>query len=447
MNKNLSEEDIGGFAKSYSMRKENAIAANSVSANGINASCIDSSKERGCLRTFSVDIDAGTVCNQMRSGRCWMFAGLNVTRKIVMDKLNVKNFECSQSYLQFYDKLEKANFYLETVIELHDEPLTSQQNVFTLEAIIGDGGHFVMYKNLVKKYGIVPKECMPETKVSSDTNELNTILKNILAKDAYLLRRAIEEQGIDEARAMKDKFLSEIYQILAICIGEPVHSFTYEYRDKEKESTYHRIESITPKEFFEQYVGDAIDEYMDLCDAPVPGWDLYTKYYSHYMNNVVGGEEVDFFNVPLSSLKQAVVNSLKAGEPVWFAADVTADSARKDGYLVYDLVQTDRLFGIDNSLPKGVALEYRVTYCNHAMTFTGVNLDENDVPDRWKVENSWGKDNGDAGFFVMDDAWFDHYVYQVIVKKQYVDEEIVRKYEEAPYVEISIFSPMFNLQN
>ncbi len=446
MNKTLSEEDISGFADSYSARKENAIAANAVSSNGIVASSIDSTKERGCLRTFSIDIDAGAVCDQKRTGRCWMFAGLNVTRKIVMDRLNVKNFECSQSYLQFYDKLEKANFFLETIIELHDEPLTNEMNFFALEMLVGDGGHFVMYQNLVKKYGIVPKECFPETKVSSDTNELNTILKNILNKDAYILRSTIEEKGIEEARALKENFLREVYQILAISIGEPIHSFTYEYKDKEKEGNYHKIENITPKEFFDEYVGDAIDEYIGLCDAPVPGWELYTKYYSHFMNNVYGGEEVVFFNIPLSKLKDSVINSLKAGEPVWFAADVSQDSARKDGYLINGLIQTDQLLGIDNSLPKGIALQYRITYCNHAMTFTGVNLGENDVPDRWKVENSWGKENGDAGFFVMDDAWFDNYVYQVVVRKKYVDEEIVKKYEEAEYSEVSCFSPMFNCQ-
>ncbi len=443
MNKDLSIGDIDRFAGSYSERKENRIAANTVSANGIVASSIDSSKERGCLNTFSVDIDAGTVCNQKRSGRCWMFAGLNVTRKIIMDKLNVKNFECSQSYLQFYDKLEKANFFMEKIIELADEPLTSQMNVFMLEMVIGDGGHFVMYKNLVKKYGVVPKECFRETNPSSDTNDLNNVLKTILNKDAYILRKTIKEQGEDAARELKDGFLREIYQILAISIGEPISSFTYEYRDKEKENTYHRIDRITPLEFFNQYVGDEIDEYIDLCDAPVEGWDLYTKYYSHYMNNVEGGEEVNFFNVPLPELKKAVINSLKAGEPVWFAADVSQDSARKDGFLLNGLVQTDQLFGIDSKLSKGDALAYRCTYCNHAMTFTGVNLDDNDVPDRWKVENSWGKDNGDSGFFVMDDAWFDNYVYQVIVNRKYVDEEIVKKYDEAEYVEISCFAPMF----
>lgn len=446
MKQELETKDLISFQKNYEGKKEYTVAERAVTQNGIYASAIDENVRRTLKTTFSVDVECGEVTNQRQSGRCWMFSGLNVIRVILMKKLNVKNIELSQAYLQFYDKLEKANFFLEKAIELRNEEPNSRLNVFLLDSGIGDGGHFAMFTNLVKKYGVIPSEEMPDWAVSKATGELNSILSSLLAKDMKVIhddaKKGLTE---DKIRAKKAKMLDEIYRVLTISIGVPPQEFTYQYKDmgdKDNKPKMVTLPKLSPKEFYEQYIAQDLDEYIPLCDAPIEGMDMYQKYTSPYVNNVIGGDPVVFFNVKTSELKKACIKSLKGGEVLWFAADVSAASLRKEGFLSNDLIRVDELMDIKLPTDKGARLTYRASFCNHAMTFSGVNL-VNNRPDRWKVENSWGKDVGSNGFFVMDDKWFDNYVYEVFVNKKYVDSEIVKKYEESKAIEELPFNTMY----
>lgn len=434
MNNNLTNQDIEKFSEKISHDSLTKITRKTVTKNGINNSCIDEELMRSLKNAFSVNVEAGNVCNQKHSGRCWMFAGLNVLRTILIKKFNVKNFELSQAYLQFYDKLEKANFFLTKAIELADEPVDSKLNVFMLDTGIGDGGHFVMFTNLVKKYGVVPIEEMPDLAVSIDTTELNNVLSHYLAQGMFEIRTNKEKgAALEELNNIKEKYLADIYKILVVSIGVPPTSFTYEYLDKDNKKQ--TLDTTTPVEFYNKYIAQDLDDYICLCDAPIFNMEEYVKYTCKYVNNVVGGDPVVFFNVPLSVLKEASIKSLEDGEVIWFAADVLAQSLRKEGYLVDGIINTNDLFNIDYKLTKGERLTYRTSFCNHAMTFTGVNLDSENKPNRWKVENSWGKDNGKDGFYLMSDKWFDEYVYEVFINKKYVPEEILEKYNKAKLVE------------
>ena len=230
MDKILNINDINSYEEDFRSKKCHLLARNAVITNGIYASSINDDVVRSLPDSFSIDIKDGNITDQKQSGRCWMFAGFNALKPVIMKKLNVENFEFSQAYLQFYDKLEKANFFLERVIELKDESIDSRDNVKVFTSTLGDGGHFVMFKNLVKKYGVVPKECMKETFTSSKTNELNAVLEKLLFKDAYILRNLSTDE---ERRAHKEIMLSEVYRILAISLGEPTREFTYQYYDKD----------------------------------------------------------------------------------------------------------------------------------------------------------------------------------------------------------------------
>lgn len=443
MKKKLSLDDINAFRSDYAEKKNYKVAERAVTHNGIYASATDENVERSLVPAFSIDLDAGKVTNQKHSGRCWMFAGLNVIRVILMKKLNCENIELSQAYLQFYDKLEKANFFFERVIELAGEPVDSRLNVFMLDSGIGDGGHFVMFTNLVKKYGVMPISAMPDYTVSTDTTQLNNVLSEYLAQGMMELRAAKKKRERREVLdAIKEKYLKDIYRILSISIGVPPETFTFEYKDKDKK--FHRIENITPKEFYKKYIGTNLDDYVSLCDAPIEGRKMYTRYLCHYVNNVEGGDPVFFFNVDPKEFKEAAIASLKGGDPIWFGSDVLAQSMRKSGKLGEGLINTNDLFDIDYHMDKKARLTYRTSFCNHAMTLTGVNLID-DKPNRWKVENSWGKENGEEGFFTMSDEWFDQYVYQIFVNKKYISKKLYEKYLKAPKVEVEPFDTLWAL--
>ena len=442
MEKEIKASDLKNFQEDFSKEGKNLVAQRTVLKNGIYNSAIDEDVQRERIDTFSVDVNSGEVTNQRSSGRCWMFAGLNVLRVLLRKKLNRKNLELSQAYLQFYDKLEKANFFLEKARELASEEFDSRLNVFLLDNGIGDGGHFVRFTNLVKKYGVVPSLFRPDRSVSKATGELNSLLTSLLSRDRKEIRDAVKngtKENVLETR--KEGRLNEIYRVLEISIGTPVKEFTFEYKDKDDK--FHRLNKRTPKEFYDAYIGVDLDDYICLCDAPIENRELYKAYTCKYVNNVVGGDPVVFFNVPLAGLKKACVESLKGGEVIWFGSDVLAQSRRKDGYLADGLIDRGDLFTLRPLLDKGGRLTYRSSFCNHARTLTGVNLDEKDIPDRWKVENSWGDENGKKGYFIRNDKWFDEYVYEVFVNKKYVDKEIVGKFLSAKPIETLPFNTLW----
>lgn len=445
MKDKLTAIDTKLFSEDLLSHPESNIARHTVVKNGIFKSSVDETLEREMKNSFSVVIDTGAVCNQKQSGRCWMFAGLNVLRQILAKNLNTKSIELSQSYLQFYDKLEKANFLLEKALEYSNEPIDSRNNVFLLDSAIQDGGHFAMFTNLVKKYGVVPLEEMPDLAVSTATGELNKVLTEYLNQAILELREAKKKKARKPVlMRMKEGYLNDVYRILTICIGKPVEEFTYEYEDKDKKHV--TLEKMTPLNFYEKYIKVDLDDYICLCDAPISNHEEYQKYTCKLVNNVIGGDDVVFFNVPLNKLKEASIKSLEGGEPIWFGADVLAQSLRKEGILADGILRTDTLFSLKPKMTKGERLEYRTSFCNHAMTFTGVNLVEG-TPNRWKVENSWGKDNGKDGYYIMSDEWFDEYVYEVFISRKYIDPEILAKYDASKPIEEEPFNALWKYEN
>ena len=429
MDQILNAQDLSLFEEDYEKRDGLKKLQNNILRHGINESCIDESLYHEMKDVFSVEVKTGKVTNQRQSGRCWMFAGLNVLREILKETLNVKEIELSQAYLQFYDKLEKANFFLEKGLEHADEELDSRDNVFLLDSALGDGGHFHMFTNLVKKYGVVPFDVMPDEAVSKNTSELNQVLTRYLMQGYLELREAKREGAKQEVlETMKQGYLNDVYRILKMSLGNPVSSFTYEYEDKD--GKFVRLENLTPKQFYERYLKEELDDYICLADAPLNGMKQYQKYTCDLVNNVIGGDPVIFFNVPLSVMKDALIKSLEDKRPCWFAADVSTQSLRKEGILADGILQRKELFSLNYTLNKSQRANLRASFCNHAMTFTGVNLVDG-VPNRYKVQNSWGEENGFKGYYIMSDAWFDEYVYEVFVNKKYLDPEVVEKYEKS----------------
>ena len=442
MNEKITLDDIRRFEEHFDKSDKNLLATYSVTQNGPTACATNYAVRRHLVENYSVDLDAGRVCNQKQSGRCWMFAAYNVFRLKVMEKLHLDNMELSQNYPLFYDKLEKSNFFLENILSTLDEKVSSRLVLHLLRDPIGDGGQWNMFVGLTKKYGVCPKEAMPETYSSSKTREMDSLITLKLRKDAAILRKAHEEgEDIASLRAKKEKMLQDIYSILVICLGKPPVKFTYETRDKDKR--FIRIEDITPTEFYEKYVDIHLDDYVSLINAPTKDKPFHHSFTVKYLGNLVG-ERVRYLNLPIEELKRCALSQLQDGEVVWFGSDVGQSLQRFEGFMSLSNFDYDNLFSTSFGMTKEERLDYGESLMTHAMVLTGVNVLENGSTNRWKVENSWGDQNGYKGFYAMDDSWFDQFVYQVVINKKYLTPEELKEYSEEP-IELEPWDPMGSL--
>lgn len=419
------------------------VAKNAVMENGLKAAAKNGEAIRTLRHSFSVNLKQGAITNQKQSGRCWMFAALNTFRFEVIKKLNLENFELSQNYTLFYDKLEKANFFLESILETLDEPREGRLMAWLLSSPMNDGGQWDMFCSLVDKYGLVPKYAMPESKVSSATGEMNGVLTAKLREDACILRTGYADgAGREELEKQKEAMLGEIYRILCICLGEPPQRFDFEVTDKD--GKFIRERGLTPKAFYEKYIGLNLDDYVSLINAPTADKPYHRSYSVKFLGNVKEGRRVRYLNLEISNLKDAAIAQMKDGSPVWFGCDVGKCSAKDGGVMTPWLYGLEGLLGVRLGMNKAQRLDYGESLMTHAMVFQGVNLDEDGLPNRWRVENSWGEEPGEKGYYVMSDEWFDEYMYQVVVHRKYLTEEQQAEYDAEP-VMLEPWDPMGSL--
>ena len=378
---------------------------------------------------FSVNVPTMEVTNQKQSGRCWIFAALNLFREEIAEKCNIEKFELSQNYIAFWDKFEKINFFYESMIELADRPLTDRLVIYLLDSGIGDGGQWNMLVNLVEKYGLVPKAAMQETFQSSHTRDMNRLINTLLRKGALDLRKAYSEGS--DVMQVKEKYLLDAYRLLTMCFGVPPKSFDFEYTDKD--DAYHIDRGLTPIEFAGKYTSlNLRSDYVGIINSPTEDKPFYQRITIDYLGNVAGAPPVTYLNLPMEEIKDLIVRQLQDGKPVWFGSDVGSMGERSMGIWSDKIYDFDGTLGIDFSMTKEERLNIRESAMNHAMVITGVNLDENGVPNRWKIENSWSDQNGEKGYYVMNAGWFDKFVYQAVIEKSYLDEKQLEALQTEP---------------
>ena len=366
---------------------------------------------------FAIELKTRGVTWQQKSGRCWLYAVLNILRERISETCKLDKFELSANYLSFYDKLEKANNFLELVIEHADKPLNNRMMEYILGGV-GDGGYWDMATDLVKKYGVVPSSVMPETFQSTHTEKFLKLLNSLLRKDAARLRAVIAAG--EDPRPVKEAMLEEVYRMECIAFGEPPKTFAFEYRDKDNE--FHAERDLDGRSFCEKFVGDALDEYITITNHPTHGLPMDLYYVFHYMGSMANRDVVNL-NLTVEEMEELTVKQLRDGEPVWFGCDSGAYGDREKGVWDPDSLDFSGLMGgIDFDLSKGDRLEYHDSFATHAMIFVGVNFDETGAPDRWKIENSWGEQAGKKGYFVCSEKYFREYVYEVIVRKKHLTE-------------------------
>lgn len=389
---------------------------------------------------FSIDLTKDAVSNQKASGRCWMFAALNTFRHKLISDFKLENFELSQAHTFFWDKYEKSNWFLEQIIATADLEIGSRKVKFLLDTPQQDGGQWDMVVALFEKYGVVPKSVYPESVSSSASHELNQYLNKLLRQDAQILRNLLAKGASpEEVQTQKENLLQEIFNFLAVNLGLPPRSFDFAYRDKD--NVYHRDTNVTPQAFYEKYVGLQLSDYVSIINAPTTDKPYNKSYTVELLGNVIGAPAVRYLNVEMNRFKELAIAQLKAGESVWFGSDVGQSSNRQTGIMATNTYDFTSGLGIQFHQDKAGRLDYSESLMTHAMVLTGVDLDDNEQPLKWKVENSWGDKVGDKGYFVASDSWMDEYTYQIVVRKEFLTPEELAAYQVQPQV-LAPWDPM-----
>lgn len=394
---------------------------------------------------FSHEVDHPlSISNQQRAGLCWMHAALNHIRIDFAKKHELSNFEFSYNYLFFFDKVEKANFFLEKVIHSYQTPLISLEMVHLLSDPLPDGGNWHNVQNLICKYGIVPKSVVPDTFSANNSYYMNKVISLKLLQCAEELREQLQMgTPIEVAREYKQECLRSIYHILVMHLGMPPENFDWTYYNSARQCcTY---EDLTPRIFADKFLAFPFEDYVLLVNSPRSDTPFYSTYEVVPSSEMVGGKNYRAFNIPMDELKKITMAVLKNGESVYFACDVLKQMDRFSGALNHELYDLTALYNTDFSMSKGARLQYWASQANHSMLLSGVHI-KNDHPIKWKVENSWGLDSGNYGHFVMSDAWFDEYVYEIVVAKKHLPEHYLELLDKPP-VHLQSWDPMYSTIN
>ncbi len=417
----ISPEILASCRAEFASNPAHRLAMNACSQGNIEEIALNRRLLAGIDWQFSHEVTGGAITNQKRAGFCWMFASLNWLRIHVIDKLKVENFEFSQNYLVFWDRLEKANRFLTAIVALRDRPTDDREVDYLLREPSPDGGEWHMVASLIRKYGLAPKSAMADTFNLGDSAFLNKIMDYKLREAAAVVfelhRAGASIADIDRARRTA---LIDIYRILCILLGEPPERFDFTYRDKKKKFHAHR--DLTPRDFYQQIVGIDVDEYVWVMSSPLESTPYHRTFCIEQFNNVVEGDPGIFLNVPMVALKDLAIRTLKDKQAILFGCDVTQMSSRKLGILDPGVLEYDLLFNSAFSMDRARRMQFLQARLTHNMVLLGVDLVE-DRPTKWKIENSWGEDYGNKGYFMMTDAWFDEYVYAIVVHRRFLDAD------------------------
>lgn len=436
----ISKEHLSKLLKDYKNEKVFDVARHALANSEIPNVALNKDNVKEMDFNFDINIETMDATNQKASGRCWIFAATNVLREMIAKEKNIKFFELSQSYIAFYDKLEKLNYTLEALIEMIDKDYDDRTLQFML-AGIGDGGQWDMFVSVVKKYGVCPKNAFPETYTSSATRYINSLVNAEVRRFASDSRKAFKKGGMDAVYQLKNQLMDRYYRALVSVYGLPPEKFDFEYTDSK--NVCHVEKGYTPESFFEKYVGNKLDEYVSIINAPTKDKPFGKSYTVKYLGNVVGGKQVKHLNLPMERMKELILSQLKDNHIVWFGSDVASYGDRVNGVWDDGLFDFKSLLELDIKMDKGESLDFRSSAMNHAMCITGVAIRDG-KPTKWKIENSWGTANGQKGYYIMSASWFDQYTYQAVINKKYLTKEELAAYESKP-IELKPWDPMGSL--
>ena len=379
---------------------------------------------------FKYEVDVKGITNQRSSGRCWLFTSLNELRPVAAEKLNVREFYFSQNYCSFWDLFEKSNLFLENIIATANRDINDRDVVNYLKAPIGDGGVWNHFIDVAEKYGVVPADVMPETEFSNGTANMRKILTEKLRDGAWTLRQLAAGGAREKAlRKEKIEIMKQVYRILALCLGEPPAEFTWRYKDRDGKV---QVISSTPQEFYASIAPKDFNRKTMVMIMNDPTREYHKLYEIESYRNTYEGFNWIYLNLPNEEIKPMALASLKDNRPMYISCDVGKYSSRAGGWLDVNLYDYQKLFGITISMDKKARILTRQSASTHAMLLIACDTDENDVPLKWKFENSWGAASGQKGYVLLTDEWFDEYLFRIVIDKKYVPAETLKLLDQKP---------------
>ena len=488
MTTHLNLNEIKEYQKEFKNDPMNIVLSNAYANNQINNLIINHEQIHKINHIFTLTIDTkGAITSQGHSGRCWMFGGLNMLRRSIIKNHNLDdNFELSQNYLFFWDKMERCNVFMEKMIKLKKKSLYNEAVVDNLRSPVSDGGHWQTFLNLINKYGIVPKTIFDDMHSSRNSSKLNKLLNHLLRQFAIEIRSKIEAKNTD-LREIKKGYIKKMYKILCMTIGMcpfPNESFNWIYSDKNKNKFI--LRDLNPIQFYEDYVKINCNNYVHIRNDPRSTHPYFRLYRRSYKLGMTDGKKVVSMNLPIKQLKDLVVKQLENNQPVWFACDVDKYVYGKNNLMDIELFNYGLPFGSSFSkMSKADRLNYKDSRANHVMAFTGVDIkdhhkefninyykekekeekedeknkekekgeeeegEKKSILDdgplkyiKWKVENSWGSCGSQKGYYTMMDSWFDKFVYEIVVHIDHLDKEQIRVLQQKDIIQLHVNDTM-----
>ena len=383
---------------------------------------------------FTNKVVSHGITDQQQSGRCWLFTGLNVLRAQMMAKYGLDEMEFSQNYCFFYDQLEKANLFLQGIIDTREKPMDDKMVEWLFRNPISDGGQFTGISDVIGKYGVVPSSVMPETYSSENTSQIARLVGLKLREFGLPLRdEAAKGVKVSALEAKKTEMLSTVYRMLALAFGEPVERFTWTMNGETKE--------YTPQSFYQEYLGnDLTNNYVMLMNDP--SREYYKCYEIDFDRHVYDGKNWTYVNLPVEDIKAMAIESIKDSTMMYFSCDVAKFLDSKRGTLDLKNFDYESLMGTTFGMNKKQRVQTFASGSSHAMTLMAVDLDKDGKPKKWMVENSWGAEAGYKGHLIMTDEWFDEYMFRLVVEKKYVPEKVLNILKQKP-IRLPAWDPMF----
>ena len=439
----ISTETLKQIKQSYKNDSHSKALTNAISNNNLNSLALNRENINQVDHYFKYKVKVKGITDQESSGRCWMFSGLNILRPKVIEKYKLNNFEFSESYLFFYDQLEKANLFLGIIIKSGDKPIDDRTVQWAFKYPINDGGVWNSLANLLEKYGAVPKSAMSETHSTNNTRYMDKILNTKLREQGLELREMIANKTkANKVEIRKVEMLGDIYKILAYNMGEPPTEFTWRYTNA-KDSTSEE-KTYTPKSFLKEVLDVNFNDYVLLMDDPSRP---YNKLYEiQYDRNVQEGKNWVYINIPASEIKKFALESIKNNEAMYFSCDVGKQLNKDAGLLSMNNYDYSSLYNIDFGMNKKERILSRQSGSSHGMALVGVDVDKNENPTKWLIENSWGAKAAHNGYLTATDKWFDEYMFRVVVDKKFVDAKTLKILKQKPTL-LPPWDPMFTPDN
>jgi bleomycin hydrolase len=434
----ITEKDIIKIKSSFSNTGQWKALSNAISNNDIQKLALNRENLKAIDKHFSHKVETSGITNQKSTGRCWLFTGLNVLKPHVLKNLNVAEFEFSHNYNFFWDQFEKANLFYEGIIETSDKPMNDRKVEWLFKNSIGDGGQWTGVVNIIEKYGVVPKEIMPESQNSENTRWISRLIRRKLKEDGLTLRKMhADGKKINEIREKKMDMLTEVYRMLAVAMGEPPSEFQWRYKDKTGKLS--DMKTYTPKSFYNEVVKVNLRDYIMFMNDPSREYGkLYEIDYDRHMKE---GDNWKYINLENEKIKQFALASIKDNEAMYFSCDVGKQLNKDIGTLDVDNFNYGELFGVNFGMDKKERIQTFESGSSHGMTLMAVDVNAEGKIKKWLLENSWGP-VGHNGYLIMTDEWFDEYMFRLVIHKKYISDDVLKILEQKPIL-LPPWDPMF----